>query len=179
MDLHKHLCFSYPALTLCQTLKRVNPMPLTVKISLQPKFRCVAARREHGKKRRAWEGMRPPGSLAPIPPSLREPHCLTLFQAVLWSSDTLLDDTKDGELNLQICPSSVLFVSVSVNCRIGPTLRLITSVCWWAVFYSRRCARELGAVETKAAALVSKIRRTRRIQGSSSSNQERRHELGK
>lgn len=79
MDLHKHLCFSYPALTVCQTLKRVNPMPLTVKISLQPKFRCVAARREHGKKRRAWEGMGPPGSLAPVPPSLRKPHCLTLF----------------------------------------------------------------------------------------------------
>lgn len=107
MDLHKHLCFSYPALKMCQTLKRVNPMPLTVKISLQPKFRCVAARREHGKKRRAWEGMRPPGSLAPIPPSLWKPHCLTLFQAVLWSSDILLDNTKDGELNLQICPSSV------------------------------------------------------------------------
>lgn len=78
--------------------------------------------------------MRPPGSLAPVPPSLRKPHCVTLFQTVLWSSDILLDDTKDGELNLQICPRSVQFLSVSVNCRIWPTLRLITSFCWWALF---------------------------------------------
>lgn len=85
MNLHKRLCFSYTAPTVCQTLKRVNPMPLTVKISLQPKFRCVAARREHGKKRRAWEGMGPPGSLAPVPSSLRKPHCVALFQTALQS----------------------------------------------------------------------------------------------
>lgn len=48
MNLHKHLCFSYPAPTACQMLKRVNPMPLTVKISLQPKFRC-------GIKKGAWK----------------------------------------------------------------------------------------------------------------------------
>lgn len=71
-------------------------MPLTVKISLQPKFRCVAARKERGKKRRAWEGMGPPGSLAPVPPSLGKPHCVILFQTVLQPSDIPLDDTKDG-----------------------------------------------------------------------------------
>lgn len=108
MNLHKHLCFSYPAPTVCQMLKRVNPMALTVEIGLQPKFRCVASRREHGKKRRAWEGMGPPGSLAPVPPSLRKPHCATrIFQTMLRSSDIPLDDTKDGDLDLQICPCPV------------------------------------------------------------------------
>lgn len=82
MNLHKHLCFSYPAPTVCLTLKEINPMPFTIKISLQPKFRCVAARKEHGKKIRAWEGMGPPGSLAPVAPSVRKPHCVTLFQTV-------------------------------------------------------------------------------------------------
>lgn len=71
-------------------------MLLTVKISLQPKFRCVIARKESRKKRRAWEGVGPPGSLAPVPLSLGKPHSVILFQTALQPSDIPLDDTKDG-----------------------------------------------------------------------------------